>query len=68
MPTVIALDVSLSMTRMVPTHNGEESYTYHQLAVHGIQQFLDYLTVHSKLEFVSLVSNFYICIYFLVYI
>lgn len=55
MPTIIVLDVSLSMTRFIPGQ-GEEQVTYHQLAVQGINQFLDYLSSTSKLEYVSLVS------------
>lgn len=55
MPTVILLDVSLSMTKQIP----EKSETYHQLAKKAIKQFLDYLSTQSKqLEFVSLVSRF----------
>ncbi|XP_055528850.1 integrator complex subunit 14 [Wyeomyia smithii] len=59
MPTIIALDVSLSMTRTVPpgsnSGNTEESLTFHQLAIQGINTILDYLGKHSKLEFVSLI-------------
>lgn len=53
MPTVIALDVSLSMSRFVST--SDEEITYHQLAVAGINHFLDYLAENSKLEQVCLV-------------
>lgn len=56
MPTIVVLDVSLSMTRYITC--GEDTITYHQLAVKAINQFLDYLTVNSKLEYVSLVSIF----------
>lgn len=59
MPTIIALDVSLSMTRAVPVaSNGthDENITYNQLAVQGINEFLNYLTKNSKLEHVALVS------------
>lgn len=59
MPTIIALDVSLSMTKSVPiTTNGthDENITYNQLAIEGINDFLNYLTKNSKLEYVSLVS------------
>ncbi|KFB51766.1 AGAP007540-PA-like protein [Anopheles sinensis] len=67
MPTVIALDVSLSMTRPIPNQSktagtsgdgggSENTLTYHQVAVKGINYILDYLTKHAKLEFVSLVS------------
>lgn len=58
MPTIIVLDVSLSMIRPVPGQTGDEAIiSYHQLAVQGINQFLDYLTSTSKLEYVSLVST-----------
>lgn len=59
MPTVILLDVSLSMTRPVQLCDGTET-TRKQLAVHGINAFLDHLSVHSKLEFISLVSNHFL--------
>lgn len=60
MPTVIVLDVSLSMTRLVsnePHVEDQQNTTYHALAVQGINQFLDYLSVTSKLENVALVSS-----------
>lgn len=47
------------MTRFIPGQS-EEQVTYHQLAVQGINQFLDYLSSTSKLEYVSLVSVFFI--------
>ncbi|KAJ8925819.1 hypothetical protein NQ315_009669 [Exocentrus adspersus] len=53
MPTVILLDVSLSMTRPVQLSDGTESIRK-QLAEIGINAFLDHLSVHSKLEFISL--------------
>ncbi|KAH0952732.1 hypothetical protein HN011_009899 [Eciton burchellii] len=61
MPTVIALDVSLSMRRPVlsngPNDNVQnEPMTRHHLAVHGINALLHYLQVNSKLEFVSLIA------------
>ncbi|XP_055608266.1 integrator complex subunit 14 [Uranotaenia lowii] len=66
MPTIIALDVSLSMTRPVPIPGSgsssgsnagasDDGLTYGQLAVHGINAILDYLTKHSRMEFVSLI-------------
>lgn len=64
MPTIIALDVSLSMTRAVPVAtNGtnDENITFSQLANQGINEFLNYLLKNSKLEHVSLVST---CIVF----
>lgn len=57
MPTIIALDISLSMTRFVPGASNQDSLTYHQLAVQGINQFLNYLSKNSKLEYISLVSK-----------
>ncbi|XP_014209517.1 integrator complex subunit 14 isoform X2 [Copidosoma floridanum] len=66
MPTVIALDVSLSMRRLVVGASVNENVpneqlTRHQLAVHGINTILHHLQNHSKLEFVSLIafSSFY---------
>lgn len=60
MPTVIVLDVSLSMTRICTnitnTNKDAPQYSYHALAVEGIHQFLDYLSANSRLEHVSLVS------------
>lgn len=59
MPTIIALDVSLSMTRAVPVavHGiNDENITYNQLAVQGINEYLNYLSKNSKLEHVALVS------------
>lgn len=63
MPTVIALDVSLSMRRPVSGSgsgegNQSEQLTRHLLAVHGINALLHYLQANSKLEFVALVSAF----------
>ncbi|XP_012277266.1 integrator complex subunit 14 [Orussus abietinus] len=60
MPTVIALDVSLSMRRPVQgnisaDNSQNEQLTRHHLAVQGINALLYYLQVNSKLEFVSLV-------------
>lgn len=56
MPTVIALDISLSMRRQVICEQNEQ-LTRHQLAVHGINALLNYLQTNSKLEFVSLVND-----------
>ncbi|RZC38957.1 dnaJ -like subfamily C member 2 [Asbolus verrucosus] len=54
MPTVLLLDVSLSMTRPVQINDNAET-TRKQLAIIGINAFLDQLSVHSKLEFISLI-------------
>lgn len=56
MPTVIVLDVSLSMTRPLLLNDGNETTRKH-LAEIGISAFLDQLSIHSKLEFISLVST-----------
>lgn len=58
MPTVIALDVSLSMSRPVLLPDAGEEYQRKHLANHGINTFLDYLSSSYKLEFVSLVGSF----------
>lgn len=55
MPTVILLDVSLSMCRPVTTPDSPESLQLRQLAVHGINAFLDHMAQHCKLEFCALV-------------
>ncbi|XP_050305476.1 integrator complex subunit 14 [Anthonomus grandis grandis] len=55
MPTVILLDVSLSMTRPVQLSDGTET-TRKQLAISGINTFLDHLSIHSKLEFIALMA------------
>ncbi|XP_055382860.1 integrator complex subunit 14 [Condylostylus longicornis] len=53
MPTVIALDISLSMTCTV---SETDETTYHKLAVQGIKEFLNYLSTNCKLEFVALAT------------
>jgi len=60
MPTVIALDVSLSMARPATLPDTTEQYQLRHLAIHGIQAFLDHLTHSYKLEFVSLVAFSYL--------
>ena len=55
MPTLLLLDVSLSMSRPVSVSDGPDDTQRRNLAIHGINSFLDYLNAHSKLEFVSLV-------------
>ncbi|XP_049887695.1 integrator complex subunit 14 [Pectinophora gossypiella] len=56
MPTVILIDVSLSMSRPVPTPDTSESHTRLTIAAAAINTFLDYLSAHAKLEYVALVS------------
>ena len=62
MPTVVALDVSLSMSRPVLTEASEE-YQRRHFAIHGIGTFLDVLSSSCKLEFVSLVGCFFFFIF-----
>jgi len=66
MPTVLLLDVSLSMSRTVPgaalSSPVADANTYRHLAIHGINSMLDYLTTNNKLEFVSLVLQCFYCI------
>ncbi|XP_071965824.1 integrator complex subunit 14-like isoform X2 [Antedon mediterranea] len=54
MPTVILLDVSLSMTRTATDVAGE-TLSRRQLAHHGILSLIDYISKNQRLEFVSLV-------------
>ena len=61
MPTVLLLDVSLSMNRPLPgavvSSPVADVNTYCHLAVRGINSMLDYLAANNKLEFVSLVCQ-----------
>ncbi len=56
MPTVILLDVSLSMSRPVGGEKAEEKQR-RQLAINGIKTLLNHCSSQAKMEFVSLVSN-----------
>lgn len=56
MPTIVLLDVSLSMARPVSVQDSSETYTRLQLAIHGINTLLDYFNAYTKLEFVSLLT------------
>jgi len=59
MPTVIALDVSLSMCRSIGCNLDvpeDDIPTRKTLAIEAVNQFLDHISAHCKLEFVSLVS------------
>lgn len=58
MPTVILLDVSLSMTKPIETVDNTES-SPKQLAIHGINAFLDTINANTKLEFISLVRYYF---------
>ena len=54
---IFNIKVSLSMTRIAYTNRDNQEITYSQLAVTGINEYLDYLTKHKSMEFVSLVST-----------
>lgn len=45
------------MTRVAYTNRDNQDITYSQLAIAGINNFLDYLANHKAMEFVSLVSK-----------
>jgi hypothetical protein len=62
MPTIIAIDVSLSMIKPIAILNEESGITWHSLAIIGINKFLDYLDLEHKMEYVSLVSDIYFSI------
>lgn len=55
MPTVVLLDVSLSMIRRLQTPDDQDSQRRH-LAVRGMYTFFDYLSSRFKLEFTALVA------------
>ncbi|XP_050673338.1 integrator complex subunit 14 isoform X6 [Leptidea sinapis] len=61
MPTVLLLDVSLSMSRPVPSSDSTENHTRHTIASAAINTFLDYLTDHIKLEYVALLTFSSVC-------
>ncbi|KAI8478996.1 PREDICTED: von Willebrand factor A domain-containing protein 9-like [Branchiostoma belcheri] len=54
MPTVILLDLSLSMTR--PIVSGDNDFQRKHLAIQGVSTLLDYLAAHNRLEFTALVA------------
>ena len=58
MPTVLALDVSLSMSRpVVQPDRSEEPPTVRQLAIKGIHALLNHIHHNCKLEFAALVRT-----------
>lgn len=54
MPTVVVMDVSLSMTRPVSIE-GSEEYQRKHLAAHGLTMLLEHMATNYKLEFTALV-------------
>ncbi|XP_043530533.1 integrator complex subunit 14 [Chiloscyllium plagiosum] len=55
MPTVVLLDVSLSMTRPVSLE-GTEEYQRKHLAAHGLSMLFEHMATNYKLEFTCLVA------------
>lgn len=56
MPTIIILDVSLSMTKPICNNDERKITSPKHLAINGINSFLDYTSSLTKLEFISLVA------------
>ncbi|XP_070126546.1 integrator complex subunit 14 isoform X1 [Equus przewalskii] len=54
MPTVVVMDVSLSMTRPVSLE-GSEEYQRKHLAAHGLTMLFEHMATNYKLEFTALV-------------
>lgn len=55
MPTVVLMDVSLSMTRPVSLE-GSEEFQRKNLAVHGLTMLFEHMATSYRLEFTSLVA------------
>lgn len=58
MPTVVLLDVSLSMLKTVEENEqqGDASINKRLLAIRGLYSFFDYLSLNCKLEFTALIA------------
>ena len=58
MPTVVLLDVSLSMLQTIQDgkQHGDNSVNKRLLAIRGLYSLFDYLNEHCKLEFTSLIA------------
>lgn len=55
MPTVVVMDVSLSMTRPV-TQDGSEEYQRKNLAVHGLNMLFEHMASNYRLEFTAFMA------------
>lgn len=55
MPTVVLMDVSLSMTRPV-TLEGNEDFQRKNLAVHGLNMLFEHMASNYRLEFTALMA------------
>lgn len=60
MPTVLALDVSLSMCRPIKELGNGDEYSRKSLAIHGLSTLLNHFTANCRLEFTSLVVFSYL--------
>ncbi|KAL0968884.1 hypothetical protein UPYG_G00273150 [Umbra pygmaea] len=56
MPTVVLMDVSLSMTRPVSLDQGSEEFQRKNLAVAGLTMLFEHMATNYRLEFTSLVA------------
>uniref|UniRef100_T1JDL9 Integrator complex subunit 14 n=1 Tax=Strigamia maritima TaxID=126957 RepID=T1JDL9_STRMM len=56
MPTILLLDVSLSMLRPIIIPESIEVYQRRHLAAHGINTLLDYMAANCRLEFTCLMA------------
>lgn len=54
MPTIILLDVSLSMCKTVVLQDTNEIQSIKSLAIQGLNQLLDYISANCRLELISL--------------
>lgn len=55
MPTVVLMDVSLSMTRPVSL-DGSEEFQRKNLAVHGLNMLFEHMASNYRLEFTTLMA------------
>lgn len=55
MPTVVLMDVSLSMTRPVSL-DGSEEFQRKNLAVHGLNMLFEHMASNYRLEFTALMA------------
>lgn len=55
MPTVVLMDVSLSMTRPVSLE-GNEDFQRKNLAVHGLNMLFEHMASNYRLEFTALMA------------
>lgn len=55
MPTLVLMDVSLSMTRPV-SQDGSEEFQRKNLAVHGLNMLFEHMASNYRLEFTALMA------------